>query len=107
MAARVAAAADRQARRWAAAAERGLVPSGLRRNAHVPAGVLRHGPYAVPRAARRPADDAVDQGLLSARGHARVLRLAWTLADLRGAERPAPEDTDVALTLRHQNEEDA
>ena len=37
----------------------------------------------------------------------RVLRLAWTLADLRGAERPAPEDTDVALTLRHQNEEDA
>ena len=107
VAARVAAAADRQARRWAPAAERGLAPSGLRRNAHVPAGVLRHGPYAVPRAARRPADDAVDQGLLSARGHARVLRLAWTLADLRGAERPAPEDTDVALTLRHQNEEDA
>ncbi|WP_375162464.1 hypothetical protein [Micrococcus sp. HG099] len=40
------------------------------------------------------------------RGHARVLRLAWTLADLRGAETPAPEDTDVALTLRHQEEDE-
>ena len=106
VAARVAEAAGRQAERWARAADQGLVPAGLRRNAHAPAGLLRHGPYSVPAAARRPADDAVDHGLLSARGHARVLRLAWTLADLRGAEAPAPEDTDVALTLRHQEEDE-
>ncbi|MEX3565468.1 YifB family Mg chelatase-like AAA ATPase [Micrococcus endophyticus] len=106
VAARVAEAARRQAERWARAAEEGLVAPGLRRNAHAPAGVLRHGPYAVPPAARRAADEAVDHGLLSARGHARVLRLAWTLADLRGAETPAPEDTDVALTLRHQEEDE-
>ena len=66
-----------------AAAAAGLVPPGVLRNAHVPAPALRHGPHAVPSAARAEADSAVDTGELSARGHARVLRLAWTLADLR------------------------
>lgn len=105
VAARVHAAVERQDARWREAGARGLVASHVRRNARVPAPVLRHGPFAVPAAAREPADAAVDRGELSARGHARVLRLAWTLADLRGRERPAPEDTDVALNLRSRDEE--
>lgn len=106
VAARVRSAVGLQAERWGRAAAQGAVPPGVRRNAHVPAGVLRHGPFAVPAAARSAADDAVDHGVLSARGHARVLRLAWTLADLRSAEAPTADDVDVALQLRIRHEED-
>lgn len=106
VAARVRAAVERQERRWADACTAGLLGPGVRRNAHVPAPVLRHGPHAVPAAARSAADAAVDRGELSARGHARVLRLAWTLADLRGADVPAPEDTDIALHLRSRDEDE-
>ena len=60
----------------------------------------------MPSAARAEADSAVDTGELSARGHARVLRLAWTLADLRGADRPAAQDVETALQLRTRHEED-
>ena len=60
----------------------------------------------MPAPARAGADAAVDRGELSARGHARVLRLAWTLADLRGAERPSADDVDIALTLRSRQEEE-
>ena len=49
----------------------------------------------------------MDAGWLSARGHARVLRLAWTVADLRGAGVPAAEDVDVALHLRRRQDEEA
>ncbi|QCU79425.1 ATP-binding protein [Citricoccus sp. SGAir0253] len=94
--ARVLAAVDRQARR--------LAPLGLHRNAEVPAGLLREGPLAVDPAARAAADDAVDRAELTARGHARVLRLAWTIADLRGADRPVAEDVDTALYLRRRGE---
>ncbi|GGK41055.1 ATP-binding protein [Micrococcus flavus] len=106
VAARVRAAVERQRGRWEAAAAAGLVPPGVLRNAHVPAPALRHGPHAVPAAARGAADAAVDAGELSARGHARVLRLAWTLADLRGAARPADQDVETALQLRTRHEED-
>jgi magnesium chelatase family protein len=37
---------------------------------------------------------------LTARGATRVHRLAWTLADLRGATRPGVEELEVALRLR-------
>jgi magnesium chelatase family protein len=50
----------------------------------------------------------VDRAELTARGHARVMRLAWTVADLRGMDRPAAEDVDTALYLRRRGEgEDA
>jgi magnesium chelatase family protein len=38
--------------------------------------------------------------MLSARGHARVLRVARTLADLDGADRIAPEHIHLAAGLR-------
>jgi magnesium chelatase family protein len=42
----------------------------------------------------------VERGLLTARGLDRVLRVAWTVADLRAAERPDASDIAVALELR-------
>ncbi|QAY70550.1 YifB family Mg chelatase-like AAA ATPase [Xylanimonas protaetiae] len=48
----------------------------------------------------RPVDDALDSGLLSLRGADRVLRLAYTIADLGGRDEPAQADVGLALTLR-------
>jgi magnesium chelatase family protein len=42
----------------------------------------------------------MERGLLTARGLDRVLRVAWTLADLAGHDRPEPEDVLGALQLR-------
>ena len=47
---------------------------------------------------------AVDRGSLTARGYDRVLRIAWTLADLDGAAYPSREHLDVALFLRQQGQ---
>lgn len=49
---------------------------------------------------RRLLDHAVAQGRLTLRGHDRVLRLAWTLADLDGVDRPGADQIGLALTLR-------
>jgi magnesium chelatase family protein len=42
----------------------------------------------------------VDLGLLSARGFDRVLRIAWTIADLDGRPRPDGGDVAEALSMR-------
>jgi magnesium chelatase family protein len=39
-------------------------------------------------------------GTLTARGLERVIRVSWTLADLRGAGDPERVDVDEALNLR-------
>jgi magnesium chelatase family protein len=46
------------------------------------------------------AERDMERGLLTARGLDRVLRVAWTVADLRGADRPEASDIAVALELR-------
>lgn len=43
---------------------------------------------------------ALDSGRLSARGVDRVLRVAWTLADLDGEYRPTPAHVSAAMLLR-------
>jgi magnesium chelatase family protein len=48
----------------------------------------------------RLADRAFESGLLTARGLDRVLRVAWTLADLGGRDRPGVEQLGLALDLR-------
>lgn len=45
-------------------------------------------------------DDRLYKGQLSRRGATRVHRLAWTIADLRGAATPTAADADTALRLR-------
>ncbi|MFI1973102.1 Mg chelatase-like protein [Streptomyces cinnamoneus] len=46
------------------------------------------------------AERDLERGLLTARGLDRVLRVAWTLADLMGHERPDAADVALALELR-------
>lgn len=72
---------------------------GWRLNGQVPGHALRdRWPLA------KPAQTALDQrmfsGRLTQRGAVRVHRIAWTLADLAGVERPGLGEVDVALRLR-------
>jgi magnesium chelatase family protein len=74
--------------------------AGWRVNAEVPGPELRRPPWRLP-----PGDTALlraglDRGSLSARGFDRVLRLAWTVADLDGRDRPAAADVAEAVQLR-------
>ncbi|MFI1400265.1 YifB family Mg chelatase-like AAA ATPase [Streptomyces sp. NPDC020681] len=46
------------------------------------------------------AERDMERGLLTARGMDRVLRVAWTIADLGGRDRPQSYDVDLALELR-------
>ena len=45
-------------------------------------------------------EDAVSRGRLSPRGVDKVLRVAWTLADLAGQDRPGRDQVGVALAMR-------
>jgi magnesium chelatase family protein len=87
--------AQRVARARAAAARR-LAGTPWRTNADVPPTILTQR-WPLRRDALVPAGLAMDAGLLTARGMGRVMRLAWTLADLAG--RPEPEVTEVRLAL--------
>jgi magnesium chelatase family protein len=84
---RVADARSAAAERWRA--------YGWRLNAEAARSALR-----LPPAATADLRHRIDAGLLSARGYIRVLRVAWTLADLAGRDRPDREDVATALTLR-------
>lgn len=68
-------------------------------NSQVAGDVLR-GPMRLPPKDRHAIDRAMDRDILSARGYDRTLRLAWTIADLAGAHRPAAHHVDHALALR-------
>jgi len=76
-----------------------LAGSPWRTNSDVPGRELRDR-WAPPRAALAAAERALDAGRLSARGLDRVLRIAWTLADLADRARPTADDIDEALYLR-------
>lgn len=82
----------------AAAGER-FGGSGWRTNAEVPGTVLRTR-FRLPRQVRRAADAALERGELSARGYDRVLRIAWTLADLGGRTAPDAGDVGAAYVFR-------
>jgi magnesium chelatase family protein len=56
--------------------------------------------WRLPRQVTVSAARAVDRGQLTARGFDRVLRTAWTLADLAGRESPDEGDVGEALELR-------
>jgi len=49
-------------------------------------------------------DSAVSNGSLSARGVDKVLKIAWTVADLVGVARPTGDHVSVALALRQGEE---
>jgi len=66
-------------------------------NSEVPGSELRTRWHAV-RGAMDEAERSLERGALTARGIDRVLRVAWTVADLKGHDRP--DDTDVLLALQ-------
>ncbi|MEE1793795.1 YifB family Mg chelatase-like AAA ATPase [Streptomyces sp. BE308] len=68
-------------------------------NSEVPGHELRTRLLAAP-GALMAAERDMERGIMTARGLDRVLRVAWTVADLRGADRPDASDIAVALELR-------
>ena len=92
VAARVAAARERQASR--------LAGTTWRLNSQVPGDVLRRGALRLPAGVTSDLDRAIDRGLLTLRGYDRVLRLAWTVRDLGDGGTPTRDDVGLALTLR-------
>jgi magnesium chelatase family protein len=83
-----------------AAAER-LRGTGLTVNSQVPGRMLRER-WSPPRPALRLVERALERGVLSVRGYDRVLRVAWTLADLAGRPLPGSDDVAEALGMRLQ-----
>ncbi|RJL21757.1 YifB family Mg chelatase-like AAA ATPase [Bailinhaonella thermotolerans] len=69
-----------------------------RTNAEVPAAELRRH-YAPAAEALTPLHTALDRGSLTARGLDRIIRVAWTLADLAGKPRPTATETNTAHAL--------
>ncbi len=90
--ARVAEARERAAVRWQGAA--------WTCNGQVPGSVLRGSEHRLPGRDLQPLHDEFTRGHLSARGADRVLRLAWTLADLAGHGRPGLREVAHAVHLR-------
>jgi magnesium chelatase family protein len=84
-----------------AAAEERWAAYGWRCNAEVPGPMLR-GRFRLPRSVVRPLDEGLRRGELTARGADRALRVAWTLADLAGRDRPDDVMVDQAILFREQ-----
>jgi len=91
VAARVAAARAAQAER--------LRGTGARCNGEAPGPLLR-GALRRPPDVVHDLDVALDGGRLTVRGYDRVLRTAWTLADLEGVAAPDRDHVGAALLLR-------
>jgi magnesium chelatase family protein len=90
VAARVAAARDRTAAR--------LKDTPWRLNAEIPGSELRRA-FPPSSGSLTPIERAMDLGQISARGVDRVIRVAWTLADIAGIARPTVNETSYALGL--------
>ncbi|WP_411373534.1 YifB family Mg chelatase-like AAA ATPase [Arthrobacter sp. MPF02] len=72
---------------------------GLETNSQVPGRILR-GELRLAPAATGILDRSLERGVLTARGYDRVLRLAWTIADLAHRDTPDANDIGQALGLR-------
>ncbi len=88
---RVAAARERQAKRFAG--------REWELNSAVPGPVLAR-EWPLESAGQRLIDQALADGQLSRRGMTRVNRLAWTVADCVGVDRPGVLEVETALALR-------
>lgn len=91
VAARVLEARERAARR--------LAGTPWRVNARVPDSELHRVIFRPERDAATPLVQAMDLGQLTRRGSQRVIRTAWTVADLNGVDRPGPDEIHTALEL--------
>ncbi|MFE7928938.1 YifB family Mg chelatase-like AAA ATPase [Streptomyces sp. NPDC057456] len=76
-----------------------LAGTPWRTNSEVPGRELRNRWHACV-GAMDEAERSLERGVLTARGLDRVLRVAWTVADLLGHDRPGTMDVNLALQLR-------
>ncbi|MEJ1155672.1 MULTISPECIES: YifB family Mg chelatase-like AAA ATPase [Microbacterium] len=83
----------------ARAAQR-LIDTRWQLNAEIPGSWLRDGPRSPSPTVRRPLDVALRKGAITLRGFDRVLRLAWTLADLDGKAQLGLDHIGRALFLK-------
>lgn len=81
-------------------AARRLADTPWRRNAEVPGHWLRGEATRLSTAVTRPLDAALHRGALTLRGYDRVLRVAWTIADLAGHDSPDMHDVGRALYMK-------
>jgi magnesium chelatase family protein len=89
------------AQRVAAARERAaarLADTPWRVNAEVPGTALRRS-FAPGAAALTSLDRAMELGQVSARGTDKIIRVAWSLADLAGKDRPGADQVNLAIGL--------
>ncbi len=89
---RVVAARERTRARWG--------DEGWMLNAHVPGTPLRGPKWRLAPGDRALLDRALERGAITMRGYDRVLRVAWSIADLEGDDRPRAEHVGRALFLR-------
>jgi magnesium chelatase family protein len=66
----------------------------------VPGHVLRRAPFRLPSTTTAVLDRALERGRLTLRGYDRVLRVAWSAADLAGREVPGRDEVATGLALR-------
>jgi magnesium chelatase family protein len=90
VAGRVAAARERASAR--------LAGTPWQLNAEVPGAELRRD-WRPVRGALGNLEHALERGQITARGVAKVIRVAWTIADLTDRARPGPDECDEALGL--------
>ncbi len=90
--ARVCSARARARERWGSA--------GWSLNSAVPGTVLRSPTWRLAPRDRAALDRALERGALTMRGYDRVLRIAWSIVDLDGADRPSADHIGRALYLR-------
>jgi magnesium chelatase family protein len=58
--------------------------------------------FRLPQRVVQPLEECLRKGQLTARGADRALRLAWTLCDLAGRDRPTREMVKTAITFKEQ-----
>jgi magnesium chelatase family protein len=92
-------ARERVAAARATAAER-LAETPWRLNSQVPGAWLRGPGVRLGPSVTASIDRALERGGLTMRGYDRVLRLAWTIADLAGTPSPTADQLGQALYLR-------
>jgi magnesium chelatase family protein len=87
---RVAAARERSAAR--------LAGTPWRLNAEIPGAQLRRAFVPKP-GSMKPLERVMELGQVSARGADKIIRVAWSLADLAGAGRPGVDEVSLAIGL--------
>jgi magnesium chelatase family protein len=81
-------------------ARKRLEETGWRLNADVSGSWLRHPENRLPSSTTSVLDQSFEEGRISMRGYDRILRVAWSIADLEETHTPTSSHVARAYTLR-------